>query len=322
MGFLKKIVFGITACILILWGGAGTQSSSILMQGGGFIGLIIGLVVLYLFLRMAWRAVGCLPSLLIFLGIAVFILYAIGAFRDGPSGILRNLKGFLGQSTMSGVSEQASADAAQTGGGEPLTIGEGFSSAPAPAEGAGTFEKLMGAIEGKPSAKQASANNVWQQLPVIRSSVKVVTGDTVKIDNAYFKIYGVSAPALNQNCSDGHGRAYGCGRQSAAWLSDWILDSEIECRVMSQNAKGNMIGTCTFGPYDIGAALVNAGWGLANTRQTDIYLPYEQQAKDARRGLWQGQFYRPEDWRKAQKMKPKIKIIEQKEKNPHAFFSF
>lgn len=61
MIFVKKFLFGIGAVLLILWGGAGTQSKNVLLQGGGFIGLLIGLVVLYLFLKMAWRAMGLPP---------------------------------------------------------------------------------------------------------------------------------------------------------------------------------------------------------------------------------------------------------------------
>ena len=80
MGFLKKVLLGLGALFLILLGGAGTQSHSTLMQGGGFLGLIIGLIVLYIFAKMAWRAMGCLPSIFLIAAIIVFILYAIGAF--------------------------------------------------------------------------------------------------------------------------------------------------------------------------------------------------------------------------------------------------
>ena len=53
MLFLKKFILGFAAIALIFVGGSGTQSSSLLLQGGGFIGLIVGLVVLYIFIRMA-----------------------------------------------------------------------------------------------------------------------------------------------------------------------------------------------------------------------------------------------------------------------------
>ena len=47
MGFLKKILTAMGAFLLIFWGGAGTQSKSLIMQGGGFILFLIGLIVLW-----------------------------------------------------------------------------------------------------------------------------------------------------------------------------------------------------------------------------------------------------------------------------------
>ena len=78
---------------------------------------------------------------------------------------------------------------------------------------------------------------------------------------------------------------------------------------MQEDQNGNMVGVCSLGAYDIGAALVNAGWAVAYTKHTDIYMPYQQQAQNNARGLWQGEFYMPWDWRKIQQRKPKIKII-------------
>ena len=56
------------------------------------------------------------------------------------------------------------------------------------------------------------------------------------------------------------------------------------------------------------AVVVNAGWAVAYTNTTDIYLPYERQAEAARRGLWCGTFYRPWDWRTLRNRRFKVKI--------------
>ena len=98
------------------------------------------------------------------------------------------------------------------------------------------------------------------------------------------------------------------------WLKNWITSNELECRVMQQDSKGNMVGTCALGQYDLGAALVNAGWAVAYRKYTDIYVPYERQAQANKRGLWQGRFYMPWDWREMQGKKPKIKVIKPKTK--------
>lgn len=81
---------------------------------------------------------------------------------------------------------------------------------------------------------------------------------------------------------------------------------------MQQDENGNMVGTCSLGQYDLGAAIVNAGWAVAYLKYTDIYYPYEENARAARAGLWQGRFYMPWDWRVMQAQKPKIKIIKPK----------
>ena len=296
MQFVKKFMFGIGAILFILWGGAGTQSNNTLLQGGGFMVLLVGLVVLYLFLRMAWRAMGCLPSFLIFTGIALFILYAIGGFKGGIGNLGYNLKSFLGQQNaqqkVQTITHQETEKDATTGQkiGEFVdNISEKFNSAPPPA---------MPAI---------------QDLPIIRSSVRVISGDILQIQGYYFQLYGIDAPELDQNCADKNGRSYRCGLKSASWLRDWILDYELECRIMQQDQRGNMIGICSLGQYDIGAALVTSGWAVS-ARGTDIYSPYELEARKNKNGLWSGDFYRPEDWRNLKAQKPNIKII--KPKNP------
>ena len=39
MFFIKKLILGLAAVILIYVGGNGTQSSNLLFQGGGFVGM-------------------------------------------------------------------------------------------------------------------------------------------------------------------------------------------------------------------------------------------------------------------------------------------
>ena len=322
MFFLKKVLLGLGALILILVGGAGTQTQSTLLQGGGVLGLIIGLIVLYIFAKMAWRAMGCIPSLLVIAAVVVFILYAIGAFSGGLSNVGANLKSFLGQSSTS--ASVSSASMSRAAGVVSLIdeedfdqpISENFSSlaaysqqeapqAPTPArEKEGFLDKWFGSSS---SGQQAGFNP--KNFPAVYSSAQVVSGDTLIIAGRYFRLYGIDAPENNQTCADASGRSYSCGRQAAAWLSGWLQDNQLECRVMQEDQNGNMVGVCSLGAYDIGAALVNAGWAVAYTKHTDIYMPYQQQAQNNARGLWQGEFYMPWDWRKIQQRKPKIKII-------------
>lgn len=349
MFFIKKLLLGLTAIILIFAGGSGTQSSNLLMQGGGFIGMIVGFVVLYLFAKIVWRAMGCLPSLLIICAVVGFVLYAIGAFNGGVQNIIPNVKNFLGANhgsislSDSDVHASQMAEVQTSVPAAPATtpvLGENFTDEietvpanenipqpvaaavpqpvqprqqPVMAEEESGLAKLVNSLTGKTNSEPApSARFNPNDYPAVRGIAKIINGDTLEMHGRYLKIYGVDAPEPNQTCADGKGRSYYCGKEAARWLKSWISGYEIECHVIQQDARGNMIGTCAIGQYDIGAALVNAGWAVANTKTTGIYLPYEQQAQENGRGLWQGQFYKPWDWREIQSKKPKIKIIKPK----------
>lgn len=318
MVFLKKALLGLGALILIFIGGSGTQSSNLLLQGTGFIGLIIGLVVLYIFGKMAWRAMGCLPSFLVVGSILAFIVYAIGGFNNGIGGVGQSLRSFMGMQGNARQSQQNNIVMIEGTAYAPA-LGENFSTevgsqsqqqrAPQPQKNA--FQKFMNSWGGGEDAAPAFNPN---NFPAIYSSARVINGDTLELQGRYFKLYGIDAPEANQTCADNQGRSYNCGKEAAMWLKNWITSNELECRVMQQDSKGNMLGTCSLGQYDLGAALVNAGWAVANQKYTDIYVPYERQAQANKRGLWQGRFYMPWDWREMQGKKPKIKVIKPKTK--------
>ena len=319
MLFVKKILWGLTALFLIFLGGAGTQTQSTLLQGGGFLGLIIGLVVLYIFAKMAWRAMGCLPSLFLIFAIILFIMYAIGAFKGGISNVGSNLKSFLGQksaqtelsATSSGLLDEEDFD---------ISISENFSQQGEEhqeeysneASESGLLKEFFGS-KRKPSLLNP------RDYPAIYSNVKVSSADTLIINGRYFRLFGVDAPEANQSCADANGYPYKCGQYASAWLKSWLQDNELECRVIQQDDSGNMIGVCFLGDYDIGAALVNAGWAVVYFKHSKIYMPYQMQAQKNRVGLWQGDFYMPWDWRKIQNRKPKIKIINRQPKRKRAF---
>lgn len=304
MGFLKKAVFGFAALFFILVGGAGTQSDSVLLQGGGFIGLIIGLIVLYVFAKMAWRAIGCLPSLLVIAAVVFFILYAIGAFRDGIRGVGQNVRTFLGQGVQTSQEVIANAEIKMPENeGTVNLIGE--DQHPILTENM-TDMLLPAKKENKPEAFNPL------NYPATTGISRVVSGDTLTLNNRVVKLFGVAAPDISQTCADASGRGYKCGQQAIAWLSSWLADNEIKCHALGQDDRGVLTAVCMLGPYDIGAALINAGWAVADTRQTQVYVPYQNQALTNKRGLWQGEFYMPWDWEKIQARKANVKVIRSK----------
>ena len=329
MYFLKKVLLGLGLLVLIYGGSTGTQSSSLFVQGMSFIGLLIVFIILFVFARMLIRGLGCLPSLLIMLCVGLFMMYTLGLFNNGIGGLSSSISQFIGRETTQTQQNPDLNDEPQEE--QDQMAGELFedikpqSADTQPAQSNSQPQKKQGLIQNVVLA--LTGNSAQQQpqefnpnnYPVIYAYPRVLTGDMLEIRGRYFKLFGIAAPEISQTCANAKGQTYNCGKQAAAWLKSWIEDGELECRVIQQDTRGNMVGTCSFGPYDLGAAIVNAGWALAYTKYTDIYVPYELQAQQNRRGLWQGQFYKPWDWHKIKERSNNVKVIRQKKKKPGIF---
>jgi len=133
--------------------------------------------------------------------------------------------------------------------------------------------------------------------PKISGSITAVHAHVYYIAGRYVRLYGVDAPDNDQLCSDSNGNSYNCGEVAVSWIRNWIDQNPVDCYLLKIEPNGQDLATCIWGKYDIGAALVAAGWGLANTKETNIYKPYEVKAQSESAGLWQGTFYTPENWR-------------------------
>lgn len=341
MLLFKRFFLGSLALSFIFFGGSGTQSSSVIGQAAGIVGILVGLVVFYVFLKMAWRAMGCLPSFIIFSVIILFLLYAVGVFNNGIANVGESLSKLLGKRDNSNAARSIlveeedvavenikpmnlSTPAAEDDifEGEIVNVfeeefsGDAFGieeQAPAKKQSKSTLGKIIN-IFAEDNEEQNAAP-AMEDMPTIYGTARVVNADTLLIQGKYLKLFGVDAPEANQTCANKQGRSYPCGKEAALWLRNWVSNYEVDCRILKQDSKGNMIGTCALGEYDIGAALINAGWVVVTPDAYNIYGPYEEQAQINRRGLWQGNFYRPSDWRKIQSKKPKIKVIKPKQKS-------
>ena len=89
-------------------------------------------------------------------------------------------------------------------------------------------------------------------------------------------------------------------------MQNWINGQEVKCHILGNVIKHRATGVCFLGEYDVAAAIVEAGWAVAYAKNTDVYVPYEKHARKELKGLWNGRFYRPSDWRKMQVQRAKI----------------
>lgn len=158
--------------------------------------------------------------------------------------------------------------------------------------------------------------------PKISGSATVLHAHIFYISGRYVRLFGVDAPDNDQVCSDSMGSSYNCGSEAASWVRGWIDKNQIDCYLVKVNPQGQDLAICVWDKYDIGAALVEAGWGLAKTSETDIYKPYEVKAQSESSGLWQGTFYSPEDWRDIKRHRNDFTLKRRTVSKSSGFFNF
>ncbi len=176
--------------------------------------------------------------------------------------------------------------------------------------------------ESKHISKKKSKGFNLSAYPKISGSASVIHAHIFYIGGRYIRLFGVDAPDTDQVCSNSTGSSYNCGEEAASWVRNWIDQYPIDCYILKVNPNGQDLATCIWGEYDIGAALVGAGWGIANTRETSIYKPYEAKAQSESSGLWQGSFYSPEDWRDIKRGRNDFTIKKKSLPKSSGFFNF
>jgi endonuclease YncB( thermonuclease family) len=127
----------------------------------------------------------------------------------------------------------------------------------------------------------------------------VADGNTIIIAGEAVRLYGIDAPELAQTCSDAHGKVWACGKESMYALLRFLENHWVTCKEGRRDRSGFRSMVCFAGPYDIGAKMVHDGWALALDQERADYLLQQHNAMTAKRGIWQGGFLKPWEWRRA-----------------------
>jgi endonuclease YncB( thermonuclease family) len=144
----------------------------------------------------------------------------------------------------------------------------------------------------------ALAGGVWLVLMpsgrALEGRAQVTNGDTIGIGETRIRLKGVDAPEMEQRCSRS-GRSYACGETARQALIGLVSGETVRCRASGRDRYKRVLARCTVDGRDIGAQLVEAGWAVSYGRDYD-----SEEARAQRRsaGLWEGDFERPQSWRR------------------------
>ena len=131
----------------------------------------------------------------------------------------------------------------------------------------------------------------------IHRTPKIIDGETLEVGGKRFRLAGTDAPDPRQTCFI-RKREYNCGRILTTALMDLVAGVTVRCKAVDKKPG---VARCWAGSYELSEGMVHTGWELAMRREHKRFAPIERKAAAARRGLWQGEFVMPWDWKPASK---------------------
>lgn len=144
----------------------------------------------------------------------------------------------------------------------------------------------------------------WAWLPAPAPAVPlvhVIDGDSLTVRQGEapltIRLTGIDAVEYRQDCARGATRGP-CGREARTALEKLAGRGPLHCEVAAKDRYDRTLAACRTAPFpdgiDLGAEMVRLGWAVATS---DTYMVEEAEAQAKRRGIWQGDFVRPENWR-------------------------
>ena len=139
-------------------------------------------------------------------------------------------------------------------------------------------------------------------IQVLVGTASVIDADTLEIQGQRIRLWGIDAVESSQICLDATGKPWPCGRRAAFALADFIGRKTVTCQAVGKDRYKRILAICFVGQIEINRWLVAQGWALAYTDYGGaIYLGAQQEAQKNKRGIWQGSFKAPWEYRKSRK---------------------
>jgi len=150
----------------------------------------------------------------------------------------------------------------------------------------------------------ATANADTITAPVANGHVKTEGPLTTRVH-----LWGIEMPGSRQLCRDKLGNCYPCGEVAVSRLHGMLGDHVAKCKLASDETKnGRVVATCTVDGVDLALQMLMEGMAVADEHALNTnpemklgYLDAQQSAKSEERGIWQGEFVLPSEWRKENK---------------------
>ena len=137
----------------------------------------------------------------------------------------------------------------------------------------------------------------------------IVDGDTIAIAGVRVRLEGIDAPETGQTCGTADAGQWPCGLVASRALVALVEGQSIACQRRGVDKYRRILAICFREGADINAEMVRTGHAWAFVRYSQIYVALEAEARQARRGIWQGPAepawdYRAGRWQTAETLSP------------------
>lgn len=131
--------------------------------------------------------------------------------------------------------------------------------------------------------------------------VEIVDGDTLVWRGERVRLFGIDAPEGDQLCTR-NARDYPCGEKAMQWLIEKTEGRDVRCEKRGRDGYGRLLAVCFTDENNLNRGLVEAGLALAYRRYSQEFVPAEEAARRAAKGLWAGEFVPPWQWRQGTRL--------------------
>ncbi len=147
------------------------------------------------------------------------------------------------------------------------------------------------------------------EITSVTGYAKVTDGDTLKINTFKIRLDGIDAPEKKQNCKKPYltilmftlYEDYPCGQKSTEALINKINNQKVTCNISDIDYFKRLVGECYKRNINLNSWLVSNGHAVAYRKYSKKYVSEEILAKQEKKGIWQGKFEMPWEYRKSKK---------------------
>ena len=127
--------------------------------------------------------------------------------------------------------------------------------------------------------------------------IKIIDGDTIKINGERIRFSGIDTPELKQTCiKDGENNS--CGLTAKQILIDKIAKNKVKCVEEGQDRYKRILAECFVNNESLSSYLVRSGYAFAYRKYSNKFISDEDYARINKLGMWSMEFDYPWDFRR------------------------